>query len=224
MKSKRYKELKEKFGEESFSISEAIAKFKETVNTKFDESMELSIVLGVDPVKSDQMVRGSVGLPHGTGKEVKVAVVAQDEKDISGSLEAGASLAGKENVLAEIKKGNLDFDVLIASPECMKDLGRYGKTLGPKGLMPSPKSGTVTKNVVETVKKVKKGQVEFKMDKNAVINGLFGKVSFSKENLVENFNHYIDTIRKNRPASAKGKFIKKISISSTMGPSIDILI
>jgi large subunit ribosomal protein L1 len=224
MRSKRYLEVKEKSKVGEFDIKEAVEQIKQTATAKFDESVEIAICLGVDPAKSDQMVRGNVNLPHGTGKDVKVAVIAQDKNDIDGALEAGAVLAGNEEVINEIKKGNLDFDVLIATPESMRDLGRYGKTLGPKGLMPSPKSGTVTKDIVDTVKRVKMGQVEYKMDKNAVVHGIVGKVSFSTENIVENFNHYVDTIKKNRPASAKGKFIKKVSLASTMGPSVGVVI
>ncbi len=222
MRSKRYKELKKKIGKSEYDISEAVEKIKETSTAKFDESVEVAVVLGIDPVKSDQMVRGSVSLPHGTGREVKIAVVTKDDKDIEDAISAGVCLAGLDNVIEEVKKGNINFDVLIATPDCMKNLGKFGKVLGPKGLMPSPKSGTVTKNIIETVESVKKGRVEFKMDKKGVIHGILGKVSFPSEKIVENFNHYINTIKKNRPASAKGKFIKKISIASTMGPSVDV--
>ncbi len=224
MRSKRYKELKKKIGKIEYDISEAVEKIKETSTAKFDESVEIAVVLGVDPVKSDQMVRGSVSLPHGTGKEVKIAVVTKDDKDIEDAISAGACLAGLDNVIEEVKKGNINFDVLIATPDCMKDLGKFGKVLGPKGLMPSPKSGTVTKNVIEAVESVKKGRVEFKMDKKGVIHGILGKVSFPPEKIIENFNHYINTIKKNRPASAKGKFIKKISIASTMGLSVNVTV
>lgn len=224
MRSKRYRELTGKIGEIEYNINEAIEKVKETATAKFDESVEVAISLGVDPVKSDQMVRGNVELPHGTGRDVRVVVAALDDKDIEGAIAAGARLAGKDKVVEEIKKGILNFDVLISSPECMKDLGKFGKILGPKGLMPSPKSGTVTKDIAGAVKRVKAGQVEFKMDKNGVIHGMVGKVSFTTEKLIENLNHYVSTIRKSRPASAKGKFIKKISISSTMGPSAGVAI
>ena len=212
----------EKMGSNILGIEDAVAKVQETATAKFDESLEIAVVLGVDSAKSDQMVRGSVSLPNGTGKDVRVAVVAEDEKDITQAKEAGAVLAGKDDVIEAIKKGNLDFDVLIATPTCMKDLGRYGKVLGPKGLMPSPKSGTVTKDVAEVVKKVKMGQVTYKMDKNGVVHGMIGKVSFPKEKLVENFNHYIETLKKARPASAKGKYIKNVAIASTMGPSVTV--
>lgn len=224
MRSKRYKELKKKIGKIEYDINEAVEKIKETSTAKFDESVEVAVVLGVDPVKSDQMVRGSVSLPHGTGREVKIAVVTKDDKDVEDALEAGACLAGLDNVIEEVKKGNINFDVLIATPDCMKDLGKFGKVLGPKGLMPSPKSGTVTKNVIAAVESVKKGRVEFKMDKKGVIHGILGKVSFPPEKIVENFNHYINTIKKNRPASTKGKFIKKISIASTMGLSVNVTV
>ncbi|MFH1414881.1 MAG: 50S ribosomal protein L1 [Elusimicrobiota bacterium] len=222
MRSKRYNEIKGKTVEGSLSVSEVIEKIKETATAKFDESVEISISLGINPSKSDQMVRGNVELPHGTGKEVKVAVVTKNDKDIKAAEEAGASIAGLENVLDMIKNGNLDFDVLIATPDCMKDLGKFGKMLGPKGLMPSPKSGTVVTNVAEAVTRIKKGQVEFKMDKSGVINGMIGKVSFPSEKLVENYEHYMETVKKSRPASAKGKFIKKVYVASTMGPSFSV--
>jgi large subunit ribosomal protein L1 len=223
MSSKRYREIRSKIEQGSLIIQEALEKIKETATAKFDESVEISIVLGVDPVKSDQMVRGSVVLPNGTGKEVSVAVICQDDKLAEAAKNAGAVLAGKDNILDEIKKGILNFDVLIASPECMKDLGRYGKTLGPKGLMPSPKSGTVTPDVVNAVERVKQGQVEFKMDKNGVLHGILGKVSCPTEKLVENYDHYVETVKKSRPSSAKGRFIKKVSLASTMGPSVEVI-
>lgn len=224
MRSKRFIELQSKIDKETFEINNAIDKIKETANAKFDESVEISIKLGIDPSKSDQTVRGSVGMPHGTGKEVAVAVVTQNEKEAEESLKAGAVLAGKDNVIEQIKSGNINFDILISSPDCMKDLGKFGKVLGPKGLMPSPKAGTVTKDILDALEKVKKGQVEFKMDKNAVINGIIGKASFEAEKLIENFNFYVETVTRARPSSAKGKFITKISLSSTMGPSVNIVI
>jgi large subunit ribosomal protein L1 len=224
MRSKRYKGIREEFSDSECSIAEAVAKVKEAATAKFDESIEVAIYLGVDPSKSDQMVRGNVVLPNGTGKEVRVAVVTEDEKDIKTALEAGADIAGKEEILEAVKKGTFNFDILISTPGCMKDLGKFGKVLGPKGLMPSPKSGTVTKDVKDTVQKIKKGQVEFKMDKNGVIHGIIGKASFPAEKLVENFEHYVETIRKNRPAAAKGKFIKRVHIASSMGPSVSIAV
>lgn len=224
MRSKRYIQTREKLEADKteYDIAEAIEKIKNTATAKFDETVEIAITLGVDPTKSDQMVRGSVSLPFGTGKEVKIAVVVQDEKDIESAKNAGADLVGKEDVIAQIKKGNIDFDVLISSPECMKELGKYGKVLGPKGLMPSPKTGTITKDIANTVDSFKKGRIEFKMDKNGIIHGVIGKVSFQSNNLIENFNYYVDVIKKNRPSSAKGKFIKNIFIASTMGPSVEV--
>ncbi|MBN2407983.1 MAG: 50S ribosomal protein L1 [Elusimicrobia bacterium] len=223
MRSRRYTEIRKKVENRHYNIKEAVDKIKETATAKFDESVEIIVNLGVDTKKSDQMIRGNIDLPHGIGKEVKVAVAAEGS-DVEAALKAGAVLAGKDKVIEAVNKGNIEFDVLIATPQCMKDLGKLGKVLGPKGLMPSPKAGTVVTKVAEAVQKVKKGQVEFKMDKSGVIHGIIGKVSFSSEKLVDNFNKYIDTIKKNRPASVKGKFILKTVLSSTMGPSINITV
>jgi large subunit ribosomal protein L1 len=221
MRSKRYKEAKSKAENKSLEINEAINKVKETATANFDESVEITVVLGVDPRKSDQMVRGNLVLPHGTGKEVKVAVVAEGE-DIKAAEKAGADLAGKDKVIDLVQKGNLDFDVLIATPSCMKDLGKLGRILGPQGLMPSPKSGTVVENVAEAVEKVKKGQIEFKMDRNGVVHASIGKVSFEDKKISDNFNAYLNSVKRSRPASTKGRFIKKVTLSATMGPSVSI--
>jgi len=218
-RSKRYKEVRGKVDKPNYSAEEAMELVKQAATAKFDESVEVSIALGVDPKKSDQMVRGNVVLPHGTGKEVRVAVAAEG-KDAEAAEKAGADIVGKDKVIELVNKGKMDFDVLIATPDSMKELGKLGKVLGPRGLMPSPKSGTVVKDVKEAVKKVKKGQVEFKMDKNGVINGVIGKASFSKEKLVDNYNQFIAALKHSKPASAKGKFIKKVAVSSTMGPSV----
>jgi large subunit ribosomal protein L1 len=220
-RSRRYREIREKIDKEHYSVNEAVKKIQETATAKFDESVEISIVLGVDPKKSDQMVRGNVVLPHGTGKALTVAVAAEG-KDADDALKAGAQIAGKDKVIESVNKGEINFDVLIATPDCMKDLAKLGKVLGPKGLMPSPKSGTVVKNVADAVKRVMKGQVEFKMNKNGVINSILGKKSFPAENLIGNFNIFLDAVRRSRPSSAKGKFIKKVAVSSTMGPSIAV--
>ncbi len=219
MRSKRYKEAKSKTENKVLSITEAVKKVKELATANFDESVEITVVLGVDPRKSDQMVRGNLLLPHGTGKEVRVAVVAEGE-DVKVAQVAGADLAGKDKVIELVEKGNLDFDVLISTPSCMKDLGKLGRVLGPQGLMPSPKSGTMVENVAEAVKKIKKGQIEFKMDRNGVVHASIGKVSFEDKKLIDNFNAYLKAVKRSRPASAKGRFIKKISLSPTMGPAV----
>lgn len=221
MRSKRYRKANEIIEKRMYSINEAVEKVKETATAKFDEALDIVIILGVDPKKSDQMVRGNVVLPHGTGKKIKVAVAAEGE-DIKTALDSGAELSGKDEVIKAINNGNIDFDILIATPACMKDLGKYGKILGPKNLMPSPKSGTVVNDIAEAVKRVKQGQIEFKMNKNGIIYGILGKISFSSEKLIDNFNKYLDTVRRSRPASTKGKFITKVFIASTMGPSVSI--
>ncbi len=219
MRSKRYKEAKSKTENKVLSITEAVKKVKELATANFDESVEITVVLGVDPRKSDQMVRGNLLLPHGTGKEVRVAVVAEGE-DVKVAKEAGADLAGKDKVIELVEKGNLDFDVLISTPSCMKDLGKLGRVLGPQGLMPSPKSGTMVENVAEAVKKIKKGQIEFKMDRNGVVHASIGKISFENKKLIDNFNAFLKAVKRSRPVSAKGRFIKKISLSPTMGPAV----
>lgn len=223
MRSKRYREIKEKIEKKEYSLKEAVKKIKETTTAKFDESIEITLSLGVDPTKSDQMVRGSVVLPHGTGREIKVAVAAEG-KDIDDALQAGADIAGKDKVIELVSGGRIDFDVLISTPECMKEIAKLGKILGPKGLMPSPKSSTVVKDVSLAVKNVKKGQVEFKMDKTGIIHGILGRASFNEDKLIENFDSFIDAVKRSQPSSAKGKFIKKVSLSSTMGPSVNVTI
>ncbi len=220
-RSRRYKEIRKNIEDKNYSLEEAVKIVKENATAKFDESVEVSVVLGVDPKQSDQMVRGNLVLPHGTGKTVKVAVVAE-KKDAEEAKKAGADITDKDKIFKMINNNNLDFDVLLSTPQCMKDLGKLGRVLGPKGLMPSPKSGTVVKDVAEAVNNVKKGQVEFKMDKNGVINGIVGKVSFSEKNITDNALKFLDELKKNRPPAAKGKFLRKITVSSTMGPSVSV--
>jgi large subunit ribosomal protein L1 len=223
MRSRRYKEMTKDLEKKEYTISEAVSSVKELANAKFDETVDIVITLGVDPKKSDQMVRGNLVLPHGTGKELKVAVLAEGE-DLKAAQASGADYAGKEQVIEMIEKGDFDFDVLIATPDCMKDVGKFGKILGPRGLMPSPKAGTVVKDAGEAVKRFKKGQVEFKMTKNAVIHGVIGKVSFNDDMLTDNFSAYLSAVRKSRPSAAKGVYLKKVAISSTMGPSFTVQI
>ena len=220
-RSRRYIELREKIDSGEREPLDALKAVKEAASAKFDESVDITVVLGVDPKKSDQMVRGSVVLPHGTGKKVRIAAVCEG-KDAEDAKNAGADLVGKDEIIKMVSKGQLDFDVLVAVPDSMKELARFGKVLGPRGLMPSPKSGTVSKNIAETVKKVKQGQIDYKMDKNAVVHTMIGKCSFPAENLEDNFNRFMDSVRKSRPSSAKGKYIKKVTVSSTMGPSVTV--
>lgn len=221
MRSKRYKEAKEKSSNKALTVDEAVKKVKETATANFDEAVEITVVLGVDPRKSDQMVRGNLVLPHGTGKEVRVAVAAGGA-DIKTAEEAGADLAGIDKIIKAVEKGNLDFDVLLATPSVMKDLGKLGRVLGPQGLMPSPKSGTVVENVAEAVKRVKQGQIEFKMDRNGVIHASIGKVSFEDKKIIDNYSAYLRAVKRSRPPTAKGRFLKKVALSSTMGPSVTI--
>lgn len=220
--SRRMKTLKEKFDRNlEHSLVEAIDTLKKSSNVKFVESLDCAVKLGVDPRHADQMVRGTVSLPHGTGKEVKVLVVAKGAK-IQEALDAGADHAGYEDYLEKIKGGWADVDVVIAAPDVMADLGKLGKILGPKGLMPNPKSGTVTADVAKAVKEVKAGKIEFRVDKTGIVHVSVGKLSFETEKLVENARSFLGTIVKLKPATAKGQYIKSIYLSSTMGPGLKI--
>ncbi|HPI38431.1 MAG TPA: 50S ribosomal protein L1 [Ignavibacteriaceae bacterium] len=220
--SKRMKTLQEKFDRNiEHSLLEAIDALKKSSNVKFVESLDCAVKLGVDPRHADQMVRGTVSLPHGTGKEVKVLVVAKGAK-IQEALDAGADHAGYEDYLEKIKGGWADVDVVIAAPDVMADLGKLGKILGPKGLMPNPKSGTVTMDVAKAVKEVKAGKIEFRVDKTGIVHVSVGKLSFDTEKLVENARSFLGTIVKLKPATAKGQYIKSIYLSSTMGPGLKI--
>ncbi len=221
-RSKRYKEISNLFKEdESCSLKEAISILKKASNTKFDSSIDLHFHLNVDPKKSDQMVRGSVVLPHGTGKKIKVAVFAKGEQEKQ-AREAGADYVGGADLIDKVSKGFLDFDRAIATPEMMKELSRLGKILGPRGLMPSPKTGTVTNDVVTAIEQIRKGKVEFKVDKQGGIHLSIGKASFPEDKLKENASTLIDAINTARPAALKGKYIKNLSLSSTMSPGVKI--
>ncbi len=199
-----------------YPVTEAIALVKETATAKFDESIDVAVQLGIDPKKSDQLVRGSVVLPAGTGKTMRVAVFAQGEK-AEAAKAAGADIVGLDDLAASIKAGNIDFDVVIASPDTMRVVGALGQVLGPRGLMPNPKVGTVTPDVVTAVKNAKAGQVQYRTDKAGIIHATIGRASFDVEKLQTNLAALIDALNKARPAAAKGIYLRKVAVSSTMG-------
>ena len=222
-KTKRNKELSEKINiSVEYKLDEAINALKDNSKVKFVESLDCAIKLGVDPKHADQMVRGTVSLPHGTGKEVKVLVIAKDPL-AKEALEAGADHAGFEEYLEKIKGGWADVDVIIATPESMAELGKLGRILGPKGLMPNPKSGTVTNDVAKAVNEVKAGKIEFRVDKTGIVHTSLGKLNFETDKLVENANAFINTIIKLKPAAAKGQYVKSLFLSSSMGPGLKII-
>jgi large subunit ribosomal protein L1 len=204
-----------------YAIDEAIATVKTGATAKFNESIDVAINLGVDPRKSDQVVRGAVVLPKGTGKTTRVAVFTQGA-NADAAREAGADIVGMEELADEVKKGNMDFDVVIASPDAMRIVGQLGTILGPRGLMPNPKVGTVTPNVAEAVKNAKAGQVQYRTDKAGIIHATIGRASFAEADLRENFNALLDALVKAKPAAAKGQYVKKIAVSSTMGLGVRV--
>jgi large subunit ribosomal protein L1 len=204
-----------------YGVDEAIGLVKSLATSKFDETVEIAINLGVDPRHADQMVRGVVSLPKGTGKDVRVAVFAKGDK-AEEAKKAGADVVGAEDLMETIQGGQIDFDRVIATPDMMGIVGRLGKVLGPKGLMPNPKLGTVTPNVAEAVQAAKSGQVEFRVEKAGIVHAGIGKASFPEADLKANFEAFVDAIVKAKPSGAKGKFVKKLSVSSTMGPGVKI--
>lgn len=204
-----------------YSLEEALKLIKELSYAKFDETVDMAFNLGVDPKKTDQVVRGTVSLPHGTGKKVRVLVFAKGEKEKE-ALEAGADYVGAEDLVEKIQKGWLDFDKAVATPDIMGLVGKLGKILGPRGLMPNPKLGTVNFDVAKAVKEIKAGKVEYKTDKAGVVHVPIGRVSFDVDRLFENAKTAIDSITKAKPSTSKGKYIKKIVVSSTMGPGIKV--
>ena len=204
-----------------YSLDEAVKTLKELAFAKFDETVELTIWLGVDPRKADQLVRGTLVLPHGLGRSKTVLVIAQGDK-IKEAEEAGADLVGGEDMVNKIKGGWLDFDAVIATPDMMRLVGGLGKVLGPRGLMPNPKTGTVTVDVAKAIKEVKAGKVEFRVDKTGIIHAPVGKIEFTKDQLAENAQTLIDSVMKARPAALKGKYVKRITVASTMSPGIDL--
>lgn len=220
--TKKQKLINEKLSStQLYPVHDAISILKEFASAKFKESIDISVNLGVDPRKSDQVVRSSTNLPKGTGKTVRVAVFAQGE-NAEKAKSAGADIVGFEDLAEQIKAGNMDFDVLIATPDAMRIVGQLGQILGPRGLMPNPKVGTVTTNVEAAVNDAKAGQVRYRTDKNGIIHCSIGKIDFNAEDLLENINALIADLKKLKPASAKGVYIKKVSLSSTMGPGITL--
>jgi large subunit ribosomal protein L1 len=219
--SKRQKALAPVERDRFYGVDEAISLVKSNATAKFDETVEVALNLGVDPRHADQMVRGVVNLPRGTGKSVRVAVFAKGGK-ADEAREAGADVVGAEDLMETIQGGQIDFDRVIATPDMMGVVGRLGKVLGPKGLMPNPKLGTVTMDVAKAVNDAKSGQVEFRVEKAGIVHAGIGKASFSESDLKENFTAFMDAIIRNKPSGAKGKFVKKVSVTSTMGPGVKV--
>jgi large subunit ribosomal protein L1 len=219
---KRTRAAREAFaGKENMSVEEAVALVKANANAKFDETVEIAVCLGVDPRHADQMVRGVVGLPNGTGKTVRVAVFARGAKADEATA-AGADIVGAEDLMETIQGGKIEFDRCIATPDMMPIVGRLGKVLGPRNLMPNPKVGTVTMDVAEAVKNAKGGEVQFKVEKAGVVHAGVGKASFDQAKLVENVRAFLGAVAKARPTGAKGTYMKKIALSSTMGPGVTV--
>lgn len=204
-----------------YPLADAVSLVKSAATAKFDESIDVAINLGVDPRKSDQMIRGAVVLPNGTGKTLRVAVFAQGPQ-AEAAKAAGADIVGLEDLAEEVKKGNMDFDIVIAAPDTMRIVGTLGQVLGPRGLMPNPKVGTVTADVATAVKNAKAGQVQYRTDKNGIIHSTVGRASFSEDKLSQNLAVLLDVIIKAKPASSKGQYVKRISLSSTMGIGVKV--
>jgi large subunit ribosomal protein L1 len=221
-KSKRYLEnLEQVTNEKNYILDDAVNLLSSFSKTKFDETIDLSINLGVDPRHADQIVRGTVSLPHGTGKQLKVLVIAKGDK-VTEAISAGADYAGDKEYLDKIKSGWVDIDIIISTPDMMAEVGKLGRILGPRKLMPNPKSGTVTNDISNAVKEIKKGKIEFRVDKTGIIHTIIGKMSFSNEQIVDNCNTLMSAIVKAKPNSLKGTYLKKITMSSTMGPAIKL--
>lgn len=219
--SRRFQELQQKVEDRAYDPLEAINLLKETATAKFPESAEAHIRLGIDPKYTDQQLRTTVALPKGTGQVVRVAVIARGEK-VTEASGAGADLAGSEELIDQIQKGMMDFDVLVATPDMMPQVAKLGRLLGPRGLMPSPKGGTVTFDVSQAIAEFKAGKLEFRADRTGIVHVMFGKASFSAEDLLTNLKALQETIDRNRPSGAKGRYWRSIYVASTMGPSIQV--
>ena len=223
MRSKRYKSVKDLIeATKSYSVKEAISIIKKSKKLKFDETLDIAINLGVDPKHADQIVKGVVKLPHGTGKAVKIAVFAKEEK-AKEAKEAGADFVGSEDLAQKLEKSEINVDRVLATPDMMAIVGKLGKVLGPKGLMPNPKLGTVTTDLKKTIEDIKDGMIEFKADKAGTVHAGIGKVSFAEDKLQKNIDNFVDAIIKAKPSGAKGNYFKDMYISSTMGPSLKLL-
>lgn len=205
----------------TYTIAEAVAILKKCPPPKFDQSVDISLKIGVDPRRTDQHVRGTVSLPNGTGKQMKILVFAKGDK-VKEALDAGADYAGNDELFEKVNGGWTGFDAVIATPEMMREVGKLGKVLGPRGLMPTPKAGTVTTDIAKAIQELKSGKIEFKLDRHGVINNGVGKISFSESKLVENVNAFINAVQRAKPAAAKGHFLKSLVLSSTMGPGLKI--
>ncbi|MEJ2085310.1 MAG: 50S ribosomal protein L1 [Acidobacteriota bacterium] len=218
---KKYSQATTAVEKRPYELNEAVSMAKDSAYAKFDETLEMALRLGVDPRHADQMVRGTVVLPHGTGKSATVVVFATGEK-IKEAEEAGADYVGGDELAKKISDGWLDFDAVVSTPDMMKEVGKLGRVLGPRGLMPNPKTGTVTFEVGNAVEQIKAGKIEFRVDKTGIVHAPFGKASFSREQLQENATALVEAVLKARPPAAKGKYFKSVSVSSTMGPGIRV--
>ena len=218
---KKYRAAAEKVEQRPYQLDEAFQLLKQVSYAKFNETVELSMLLGVDPKHADQMVRGTTTLPHGTGQTKRVLVIAQGDKQRE-ATEAGADFVGGDEIVEKIQGGWVDYDAVIATPDMMRSVGKLGKVLGPRGLMPNPKTGTVTFDVAKAIQEIKAGKVEFRVDKTSIIHVPVGKISFSPDQLKDNASAIINAVRKAKPAAAKGKYVRSIYISSTMSPSIQL--
>lgn len=220
--SKRFKQINQLFERgKSYSLDQAVEILKEAPSPKFDQSVEVALSLGVDPKKSDQQVRSTVLLPNGTGKKLVVVVLAKGDKATE-AKGVGVDYAGDSELIYKIKGGWTDFDSIVATPDMMREVGKLGKILGPRGLMPTPKAGTVTNNVAHAVQEIKKGKIEFKVDRHGVVNNLVGKLSFTKKQITENIAAFVQALVKSKPSSSKGQYLISLSISSTMGPGLKV--
>lgn len=221
-RSKAYRAALEKIDRtREYELGEALQLLKDGVQTRFDQSVELAVNLGVDPRHADQMVRGTVSLPHGTGRSVRVLVFAKGEQ-VMEAQEAGADYAGAEELIEKVKGGWLEFDAVVTAPEMMRDVGKLGSILGPRKLMPSPKAGTVTNEIAKTVKELKAGKIEFRVDKFGIVHAAVGKLSFPAEQLADNLTTLVEAVLRARPAAVKGTYLKKLTLSTTMGPGIKL--